>query len=413
MSVALTAELPAIAGGAPAKKTPYGRANRYGEAELGHLKEALEQGTLFYLQGRKVKQLEETFAAKQGVRHAIACSSGTAAIHAALIAVGISPGDEVITSPITDMGTIIPILYQGAIPVFADLHPHNYGLLPDAVEKVVTPRTRAVLAVHLCGNACDLQALRNLCTWHALTLIEDCAQALGCVQDGKAVGGWGEIGCYSFNEYKQISCGEGGMVVTDDPELAVRLRLATDKCYDRRPDSRERTPQFLANNYRMTELQAAVVLAQLEKLDEIVVRRRRWAQGLTEAIQTLHGLHMPLVLPGSEPSWYVYLLRVTPDLLGADASTFSAALNAEGVPAGAHYIGKPVYRYPLFENRSLFAHGSHPAQEHSYPPGLCPIAEQILDDCISLTIHEAFTEDDLAETIAAFRKVAAWYQDKN
>src|SRR5579883_355094 len=303
MAATLTAELPAIAGGAPAKTTPYGRANRYGDAELRELKEALEQGTLFYTQGKKVSQLEEAFAAKHGVGYAVACSSGTAAVHAALIALEISPGDEVITTPVTDMGTIIPILYQGGVPVFADLHPHTYNLSPDAVEKAITPRTRAVLAVHLCGCACDLRALRAVCARHNLPLIEDCAQAFGCSYEGRPVGSWGEIGCYSLNEFKQISCGEGGMVVTSDPETAVRLRLATDKCYDRRPGSNARAPRYLANNYRMTELQAAVALAQLEKLDDIAIRRRQWAARLTEGIRDLPGLRVPEVLPDSEPSW--------------------------------------------------------------------------------------------------------------
>ena len=141
---------PAIAGGQPAKTTPFGKAEaRYGEEELRELKEALDQGSLFYARGKKVYQLEEAFAESCGAPHAVACASGTAAIHAALIAAGISPGDEVITSPVTDMGSVIPILYQGAIPVFADLHPRTYALLPEAVEAAITPRTRAILAVHL------------------------------------------------------------------------------------------------------------------------------------------------------------------------------------------------------------------------------------------------------------------------
>src|SRR5579871_3930245 len=173
-------DLPAIAGGQPAKQTPYGRESRYGAEELRELEEALEQGTLFYAHGKKVRQLEEEFARQHGVGFAVACTSGTAAIHAALIAIGVSPGDEVITSPITDMGTVVPILYQGAAPVFADLDPHAYTLAPESVEARITPRTRAVLAVHLTGNACDLAALGALCDRNGIALIEDCAQALGC-----------------------------------------------------------------------------------------------------------------------------------------------------------------------------------------------------------------------------------------
>jgi Predicted pyridoxal phosphate-dependent enzyme apparently involved in regulation of cell wall biogenesis len=229
MHAPVTTDLPAIAGGEPAKRTPFGREKRYGEEELQQLREALEQGSLFYAHGNKVKTLEKRFAEMNGVPHAVACSSGTSGIHAALIAVGISPGDEVITSPITDMGTVIPILYQGAVPVFADLHPHSYTMLPESVEARITPRTRAVLAVHLWGNACDLNALRDICRRHNLWLIEDCAQAFGCRYMGEPIGTLGDIGCFSLNEFKHISCGDGGIVITRDQRLATRLRLATDK----------------------------------------------------------------------------------------------------------------------------------------------------------------------------------------
>jgi perosamine synthetase len=169
-ATALRTDLPAIAGGEKAKRTPYGSEKRYGAEELDELREALEQGTLFYAQGQKVKQLEAEFAEKHGSRFAITCSSGTAALHTACIALGISPGDEVIVPPITDMGTLCAVLYQGAVPVFADVTPHGYVLDPASVEAAVTEKTRAVIAVHLWGNACDLTALRNLCDQRGLLL---------------------------------------------------------------------------------------------------------------------------------------------------------------------------------------------------------------------------------------------------
>jgi dTDP-4-amino-4,6-dideoxygalactose transaminase len=403
------ADLPAVAGGAPAKTTPFGREERYGEAELRELQEALVQGTLFYASGKKVRALEEAFARRNGVRHAVACSSGTAAIHAAMIAAGISPGDEVIVSPITDMGSVIPILFQGAVPVFADLDPRTATLSPDAVESVITPRTRAVLAVHLGGNACDLNALSALCERRGLMLIEDCAQAFGCAYEGRPIGTLGAVGCFSLNEYKHISCGDGGIVVTDDDALAVRLRLATDKAYDRRPGTAVRNPAFLAANYRMTELQGAVALAQLGKLDDIVARRRAWCAGLSERLRGLPGLLVPEPTPGCDPSWWFYLLQVAPEILGADADEVAAALRAEGMPVGAHYIGVCLYEYPVFADHSAFARGGHAYEGRDYRHGLCPNAERILDRCLILSVNEAYTPTDLDETARAFRRVHAYF----
>ncbi len=413
MQASVTTDLPAIAGGEPAKRTPFGREKRYGEEELQQLQEALEQGSLFYAHGNRVKTLEKRFAEMNGVPYAVACSSGTSAIHAALIAVGISPGDEVITAPITDMGTVIPILYQGAVPVFADLHPHSYTMLPESVEARITPRTRAVIAVHLWGNACDLNALRDICRKHNLWLIEDCAQAFGCRYMGEPIGTFGDIGCFSLNEFKHISCGDGGIVITRDQRLATRLRLATDKCYSREPGVTQRNPTFLANNYRMTELQGAVALAQLEKLESIVARRRQWCEALSKRLHGLPGITLPQPTTGCEPSWWFYMMRVVPESLGADADTFAEALRAEGLPVGAHYIAQCVYEYPIFTDHSAFERGTHAYTARPYGKGLCPFAEAILDTCVLLSVNEAYTETDLEETAHAIRRVVLWFRSRN
>jgi dTDP-4-amino-4,6-dideoxygalactose transaminase len=400
---------PAIAGGAPAKTAPFGKSeSRYGEEELRELKEVLEQGSLFYTEGKKVFQLEAAFAEGCGARHAVACGSGTAAIHAAMIAAEISPGDEVITSPITDMGSVIPILYQGAVPVFADLHPHTYALLPEAVEAAVTPKTRAVLAVHLWGNACDLDALLDVCRKYDLVLIEDCAQAHGARYRGRHVGTWGDYGCFSLNEYKQISCGDGGLILTGEKDRAALLRLATDKCYDRSPGAANRHPVFLANNYRMTELQAAVGVAQLHRLEGIVHRRRAWCEELARRLAGVGGIRPPLPTPGCDPSWWFYMLRVEPEELGTDADAFARALREEGIPAGAHYIGQCVYEYPIFTEHSAYARGHHPYQERRYGSGLCPTAESILETAVILPINEAYTDRDLEETVHALLRLTRW-----
>jgi dTDP-4-amino-4,6-dideoxygalactose transaminase len=405
----ITQEKPALLGGEKAKQTPYGKEARYGDAELNELREALEQGTLFYASGCKVKQLEAEFAEKNGVPYAVACTSGTAAIHTALLALGVSPGDEVITAPITDMGTVSPILFQGAVPIFADVDPHTYMITPKTVAERITPKTRAVVAVHLGGNMCDVRGLRELCDAHGIALVEDCAQTFGAEVAGQSVGTIGHIGCFSYNEFKHISCGDGGLVITRDSALAERARLATDKAYNRFPDALERRPTFLANNYRMTELQGAVALAQLRKLDRIVERRRAWCAGLNAGLQGIRGLHLPAVEPEVNPSWWFYFMRVNAEELETDTDTFGKALQAEGLPIGIHYIGKCLYSYPLFANKTAFAHAPHVCDSYDYPDGLCPVAEAVLDTGIILFVNEAYTEKDLAETLEAFHKVVNWY----
>jgi dTDP-4-amino-4,6-dideoxygalactose transaminase len=378
--------------------TRYRKEKRYGEEELQQLREALEQGTLFYTQGKKVTELESAFARKYCAKHAVACSSGTAAIHCTMMALGISPGDEVIVPPITDMGSILPVLWQGAVPVFADLDPHTYNLDPASVEQCITPRTRAVLAVHLAGNACDLDVLKRLCDSRQIDLIEDCAQAHGCTYRGRSVGTFGRFGCFSFNEFKHISCGDGGVCITDDDDLARKLRLASDKCYDRSPTAVDRSPTFLAGNYRMTELQAAVAIAQLGKLDSIIARRRSWCGRLHERLVGVPRLSRPSITSGCEHSWWFYMLRID------RADEFCNALKSEGVPCGAHYIGRPIQDYPLFQNHAAFARGQHPFSRRDYSQEQTPVARQILDTCVIIHANEGYSDEDLDHLVTCINK---------
>jgi dTDP-4-amino-4,6-dideoxygalactose transaminase len=403
------ADAPAIAGGKPAKTKPYRKLPRYGEEELNELKQALAQGTLFYAQGKKVHELEKQFAAQHASTFGIACSSGTAALHSATMAAGVSPGDEVIVPPITDMGTLLPVLWQGGVPVFVDLDPKTYNLDPAAVEEAITPKTRAIMAVHLTGNACDLNALKAIADRHKLFLIEDCAQAHGVTYDGKPIGSIGHVGCFSYNEFKHIACGDGGVIVTSDAEVARKLRLATDKAYDRSPNVAVRDPRFMANNYRMTELQGAVAIAQLHKLDSIVQRRQSWCGRLTDRIKHIAGLQPPTVTAGGTHTYWFYMTRVDPAALGASADQFAAALRAEGLPAGAHYIGRPIYKYPLFTDHSAFDHGDHPYGRVDYTKVKCPVAEAILGTCVVLSVNESYDDQDLDETVRGIERVAAHF----
>ena len=223
----------AIHGGAPTKTTPFGTGKRYGEAELAQLREALEQGTLFYWHGTKVKAFCARLAEIYGMPHCAAASSGSAAIHTAVGALGIGPGDEVITSPITDIGTVLGLLYQGAKPVFADLDPHTYNMDAGSIQANVTARTKAILVVHLAGNPADMDAIMDIARRHNLFVIEDCAQSWLSYYKGRLAGTIGDIGCFSTNEFKHISTGDGGAVMTRDETLYRKALMFADKNYDR------------------------------------------------------------------------------------------------------------------------------------------------------------------------------------
>ena len=236
--------------------------------------------------------------------------------------------------------------------------------------------------------------------------------AHGTTYDGKPVGTVGTIGCYSFNEFKHIACGDGGVVITNDQELAKKLRLSVDKCYDRSPGATQRNATFMANNYRLTELQGAVALAQLRKLDSIIVRRQGWCGRLTARLGSIAGLHLPMVTEHGTHSYWFYLMRVDAAKLGANADEFAAALKAEGVPAAAHYITKPIYKYPLFLNHSAFDHGPHAFDRVDYSKVSCPTAEAILDTCVIVAINEAYSDADLDDTVKAFQRVVRYFQSK-
>ncbi len=364
-------EKPAIAGGVPAKQTQWGSEPRFGEEELQQLKEALDQGTLFYALGKKVRQLERDFAEKSSVGFAVACTSGTAAIHAAMIALGISPGDEVIVTSVTDMGSLIPILYQGGVPVFADLHPYSYEMLPEAVEAAITPQTRAVLAVHLWGNACDLNALQQVCARRNLALVEDCAQALGCRYDGKPIGTIGRIGCFSLNEYKHINCGDGGLVITDDPDLAHRLRLATDKCYDRGagPHAGAILSLWQLSYDRVAGSRGRCSTAEAGQHcgapAHLVLGTQRAAPGAG-------GAHASRGDAGLRALLVVLSHADGPGSVGSGPADVRTGAPRRGADRRRRIPRAPVYEYPIFTDHSVFARGSHPYERRQYAPGALP-----------------------------------------
>lgn len=383
---------------------------RYDGRELEYLKEALSRNNLFYTQpdglvSRMLQRAKEVF----GVQYAASASSGSAALHVAVGAAGVEAGAEVITSPITDMGSLIGILYQNAIPVFADVDPRTYNLTAQSIEAAITPRTQAVIAVHLAGAPCPIDEIAQLCKSKGIKLIEDAAQSFGCRYRGRHIGGFGDLGCFSFNEYKHLSTGDGGIVVTNDKHLYGRAHNFADKCYDRLGQGDRLA--MLCPNYRMTELQGAVGLAQFDRLEGIVKTRNTLGNRLTEQLADIPGILPPKIVEGGQSSYWFYMLRIDEQKLGVGRDDFVRRLNLEGIAAGAGYIERPIYQEPVFANRNFFAGGAWPAEklagrEYDYRKAHCPNAQKVLDTGIRLSLHEGFTMEDVNDYVKAIRKVA-------
>jgi perosamine synthetase len=401
----------AIHGGTPALKTPIAKRKRHGEAEKRLLEEVIDSDTLFYFTGKKVRQLEERFAGLYGKKHCVACSSGTAALHMAISCLELDPGREVITSAITDMGTVTGVLYQGLIPVFADVEPDTLNLDPASVRSVVTARTGAILAVHHSGLAADLNPLLKIGAEFGIPVIEDCAQAYGCEYEGELTGRRGAIGCFSLNHFKHISAGSGGMVVTDDDHLRYVASLFLDKCYQR--EEGIRNPFFLAPNYQMTEMQGAVALAQLDRLEEFVEKRCRLAERLSSQLDPIEGVSLQRIRPGSKHSYFLYLFQLDLKQFPCTSGEFVQALVSEGVKATNGITGgRPVYWYDIFQHRSAFPGSLYPFQsrdtgvDRRYPHGLCPVAEQAFDRWITVEVLENYNEQNIDEIAFAIAKAA-------
>jgi dTDP-4-amino-4,6-dideoxygalactose transaminase len=399
----------AIDGGPRAKASPFPPRRRHGERDKRLLDEVVESDVLFYWLGTKVYELQRRLAAYCGRTHAIACSSGTAAVHIAVGALGLRAGAEVIVPAITDMGSLTGILYQGLVPVFADVEPDTLNVDPASVRRLLGPKTAAILAVHHAGLAADLDGLLAVAREAGVPLIEDCAQAWGCEYRGRLVGACTDISSFSLNHFKHIECGSGGLVAIDDDRLRYRASLFLDKCYQR--EEGVRNPWFLAPNYQMTELQAAVALAQIEKVGAIAARRNALGSRLSAALAGCPGVATQRIAEGSKHSYFLYLFRLDLDRLDCTADGFSRALAAEGVPNAAHLItgGRPVYLYDIFVKRSAFPGTEYPfSPDRVYRPGDCPAAEAAFETWITMNLYEEYGDADIDEIALAIGKVA-WH----
>jgi dTDP-4-amino-4,6-dideoxygalactose transaminase len=378
----------AILGGKPVLPTPLPHYNSVGRAELEAVTQVIESGCLsgFYgswgeefFGGPMVRAFEAAWAERFEVKHVISVNSATSGLFAAMGAIGLNPGDEVIVPPYTMSATAMAPLIYGGIPIFADIEPETFCLDPQAVQRAISPRTKGIIAVNLFGHAAPLQELMALAQAHNLFLIEDNAQAPLATEAGRYCGTIGHIGVFSLNYHKHIHTGEGGMIVTQDDNLARRLQMIRNHG-ENVVDSLQ--VQDLTNligfNYRMTELSAAVGLAQLKKIKQHVGQRQRLAQHLTEGIKDLAGLTSPQVRPDCTHVYYLWGVRFDEKIVGITREQFSQALAAEGFPHFCGYV-PPLYLLPIFQKRVAIGAQGYPFNltKTRYEAGLCPVTERM------------------------------------
>lgn len=324
-------------------------------------------------QGRKVEEFEEAFAGFMGAKYAVAVNSGTAALHIALLAQGIGEGDEVITSPFTFIASANSILFTGAKPVFADIEEETFNIAPDSIVEKITPRTKAIMPVHLYGQPCEMKKIMGIADEHKLAVIEDACQAHGAEYEGKSVGSFG-TGCFSFYPTKNMTTGEGGMITTNNKDIAQKARMT------RSHGQRERyLHEILGYNYRMTDIAAAIGLCQLRKLEEFNNRRIGNANFLTGKLSEIKGLIPPCVRPNAKHVFHQYTVRVTQDF-GISRDELRKKLMDRGVATEIYYP-LPVHKQPLYQN---------PAYDEPLPN-----SEKAAREVLSLPVHPSLTKKEL------------------
>ena len=402
----------AIHGGPKSKTTPYSRPNRYGELEKRYALEALDAAGLMMTNGSMVRRFEEAAAAAFGCRHVILTTSGTTALQTALVALGVCEGDEVITTAIADAGTFMSILAVHAVPIFADLHRDTVGPDPDSVEKLITPKTRAIINVHMAGIVGDMDRFLEISERHGIPLLEDCSQCHGGKWRGRCVGTMGRAGAFSMNESKHMSTGDGGFITTSDDAVARLARLYIDKTYSRGETRRgDEVLLFAAINARPNCLTGAVALAQLERLQENLAARDRIVQRYLVELAGLHHLRLPQIHPDAECAWWPLPVLYTGNEPTRDE--IAAALHAEGLAANSALSPTPGNLHQaVVKDKKYFADRDaipHFLKDVEYDEWSCPVADEIARQVIRLPVDFRFTDQDIDETIAGIHKVWRHY----
>lgn len=414
----------AIHGGTPVRKEPYGSNYIFGDEERQQLMQVMDN----WGSSSKVKALTDAFENKYDVDYAIATSSGTGAIHSAVAALNLEPGDEIITTSTTDIGGVLGIVLENLVPIFADWDADTFNTDPGDIESRITSRTGGIIVTHLFGNPCDMDEIMTIAHKHNLPVIEDCAQAHLARYKGVLVGTIGDIGCFSLGG-KTLTTGGGGMIITDNRELASRaighsLKGAEVDMQTRStlaPTSYRRgTPggfASLGDYHKMSELNAAVGLAQFERYEQYTEVRRHAAAILDEQLYELPGLTVQLVRPGNEHTYYTYGYKIDENEMGTSPINFWKAVRGEGIDIveGPYLRGTPLYRYPIFAQPQTYGKSGYPFTDErgrkriDYNEVSLPVVEHELPKTGFILFRSTFTDDDVNDLATAIRKVALYY----
>lgn len=351
--------------------------------------------------GPRIKEFEHKLCEYTGAKYAVIVANGTAALHCACYASGVTEGDEVITTPLTFAASANCARYRGADVVFADVRYDTMNIDPDSIEAKVTDRTKAIVAVDYTGQAVEIDRIRKICDKYGLIFIEDAAHSIGTRYKGKQIGSLADLTTFSFHPVKTITGGEGGAILTDNEEMYKKLLLfrthaITGNDVDKEANGAWYYEQVdLGFNYRLTDFQAALLINQLGKLDRFVKRRREIAQAYDEAFADMPEIISHTNIPESETSYHLYVLRLNLEKLSCDRKQFFNAMSAENVQPQIHYI--PVYWFPYYEKLG-------------YRKGLCPNAEKVYSEIMSIPIFPLMTDEDVKDVIYAVKKVVAYYR---
>ena len=424
----MTAEKLAIDGGTPVRTKPFGAKHIWGDEDIRQVTEVIKMAPENWGSGFKVRAFEDAFGEKHGVKYAHATDSGSGALHSAVAAFNFEPGDEIITTPVTDIGTVQGIVLQNLVPVFADWDSDTMNTDPADIEAKITDRTRAIMVVHLFGNPCDMDEVMDVARRHNLPVIEDCAQAHLAEYKGRLVGTIGDIGCFSLGG-KMLSTGAGGMIITNNEQLARRAKGHSHKGseYDAelreslRPTSERRGSErgyaFLGDFHPMTDLEAAVGLAQIQRWDGYKEWRGRCAAVLDEELYELPGFKRQLVRDGNVQTHWVYAYKILEEEMGVSCRQFTEAVKAEGIDLcnGPYLEGMPLYKYPIFAEEQTYGTSGYPFVDErgnrrvDYGSLHLPVMERELSKVGFLQFRSTFTEEDVQDIATAMRKVALHY----
>lgn len=368
----------------------------FGAEELRYLEDVLASGTLTTTKGKFGRLLEQKFAEKLGAKYAYACTSGSAAIHIAVAAINPNPGDEIVTTSITDMGALTPLMYRGAVPVFAEVDPKTLNVTAKTIEAALSERTKAIIVTHLFGNPCEMDDIMALAAERKLPVIEDSAQTFLAKSGDRFAGTIGDVGCFSLQQGKHMTTGEGGMVVTNDDALARHMFLYINKAWgygDANPDH-----YFMALNYRVSELQAAVALGQLEKLDACVASRQRTAAALTEMLTGVDGIETPQIADNATHVYWKYCLTVDDNKIEGGSVGMANLLKEANIFSAPRYIVKPAFMCQVFQEKNTLGDSHFPfnlarPEAINYSMEHYPATAKALHDVLVLPWNEKYTDE--------------------